>query len=280
MSFSAGTKVLLASGKAVPIASLKPGQKVLATNTRTGQTRAETISVVMVHRDTNLYDLKVKADGRTAIIHTTSNHPFWDANLKQWRPAAKLKRGEHLLTANGTPAVADGGTTPKDHDGWMWDLTIQGDHDFYVEPATVLLPTRAGPKAVPVLVHNCGDDAMARMIHDAHPDQYLRDRVITVGVMTTDQGRFAAQAGSEFTEEQMGVMAAHGIEPRPFSGNMLHAESQLLDFARNGDLLQEGGMAKESIGASRPFCGPERADCAGLLEKAGATIVGRTLAGW
>lgn len=98
--------------------------------------------------------------------------------------------------------------------------------------------------------------------------------------MTTDQGRFAAQAGSEFTEEQMGVMAAHGIEPRPFSGNMLHAESQLLDFARNGDLLQEGGMAKESIGASRPFCGPERADCAGLLEKAGATIVGRTLAGW
>jgi hypothetical protein len=42
--------------------------------------------------------------------------------------------GEHLLTADGTVAVADGGTTPKVHDGWMWDLTVpgNGDHDFYV----------------------------------------------------------------------------------------------------------------------------------------------------
>jgi hypothetical protein len=24
----------------------------------------------------------------------------------------------------------DGGTTPEDHDGWMWDLTIQDGHDF------------------------------------------------------------------------------------------------------------------------------------------------------
>jgi hypothetical protein len=39
----------------------------------------------------------------------------------------------------------------------MWDLTIQDDHDFYVEPPTVLPPSRAGPTAVPVLVHNCGD---------------------------------------------------------------------------------------------------------------------------
>jgi hypothetical protein len=36
----------------------------------------------------------------------------------------------------------------------MWDLTVQDDHDFYVEPAVVLPPTRAGPAAVPVLVHN------------------------------------------------------------------------------------------------------------------------------
>jgi hypothetical protein len=46
--------------------------------------------------------------------------------------ASKLKPGEHLLTANGTPAVADGGTTPKDDDGWMWDLTIPHEHDFYI----------------------------------------------------------------------------------------------------------------------------------------------------
>jgi hypothetical protein len=39
-SFTAATRVLLANGKAVPISSLKPGEKVLATNTKTGKTRA------------------------------------------------------------------------------------------------------------------------------------------------------------------------------------------------------------------------------------------------
>jgi hypothetical protein len=56
-SFTAGTKVLLASGRAVPIADLRPGEKVLATNTRTGTTSAETVTAVMVRFDTNRYDL-------------------------------------------------------------------------------------------------------------------------------------------------------------------------------------------------------------------------------
>jgi hypothetical protein len=43
--------------------------------------------------------------------------------------------------------TVEGGTRPKDHDDWMWDLTVPGnnDHDFYVE---------AG--GTPVLVHNSG----------------------------------------------------------------------------------------------------------------------------
>jgi hypothetical protein len=41
-SFASDTKVLLASGRAVPISSLKPGDKVLATNTQTGKTSPET----------------------------------------------------------------------------------------------------------------------------------------------------------------------------------------------------------------------------------------------
>lgn len=41
-----------------------------------------------------------------------------------------------------------GGYTPRDRYGWMWDLTVPGDHDFYV------VTTVAG-----ILVHNqgCGD---------------------------------------------------------------------------------------------------------------------------
>jgi hypothetical protein len=42
LSFTPGTKVLLASGKAVPISSLKPGEKVISTSTKTGKTQPGT----------------------------------------------------------------------------------------------------------------------------------------------------------------------------------------------------------------------------------------------
>jgi hypothetical protein len=157
-SFTAATGVLLANGKTVPISGLKAGDKVKAVNTKTSKTQAETVQAVLVHYDTNLYDLKVKTTHGTEAIDTTSNHLFWDPHLKQWVTAAKLKPGEHLLTANGSPAVADGGHVPVIQDGWMWDLTIQDDHDFYVMPvgsaSHEVLNGRTD--VIPVLVHNCG----------------------------------------------------------------------------------------------------------------------------
>jgi hypothetical protein len=51
MSFTASAKVLLASGAAIPISQLKTGMRVLATNTKTGKTQAETVTAVLVHQD-------------------------------------------------------------------------------------------------------------------------------------------------------------------------------------------------------------------------------------
>ncbi|SRR5258708_11528976 len=134
-SFTAGTKVLLASDKAVPISQLKPGDKVLATNTRTGKTQTETVSAVMVNHATDLYDLQVMTAHGTAVIDTTRNHPFWDPTARRWIKAAALKHGSHLRTAAGSTATVLSGQTPKVTTGWMWDLTVPGnnDHDFYIE---------------------------------------------------------------------------------------------------------------------------------------------------
>jgi RHS repeat-associated protein len=143
-SFTAGTKVLLASGAAVPISALKPGDKVLATNVKTGKTHAETVAAVLVHHDTDLYDLKVKSGHRTAIIKTTASHLFWDTATRHWVKAAALHPGDHLRTPGGTTATAAGGYTPKQRTGWMWDLTIPTDHDFYIDTT-----------AASVLAHNC-----------------------------------------------------------------------------------------------------------------------------
>src|SRR5438309_1075181 len=58
-SFSACTKVRTASGALVAISTLKAGQQILATDTTTGQDRSEPVAAVLVHHDTDLYDLTV-----------------------------------------------------------------------------------------------------------------------------------------------------------------------------------------------------------------------------
>ena len=145
-SFTAGTKVLTASGALVAISHLKTGQKVASTSTRTGKTTTRRIAAVLVHDDTNRYNLRVKTIRGTAVIHTTRNHLFWDASLNKWVPAAKLRRGEALKTPSGRRAVAWGGEVPANRYGWMWDLTITTDHDFYVQAATT-----------DILVHNINE---------------------------------------------------------------------------------------------------------------------------
>jgi hypothetical protein len=158
MSFTAGTKVLTASGAVVAISKLKTGDKVLATSTKTGKTTAETVSAVLVHHDTNRYNLTVKTVHGTAVIDTTSNHLFWDATTHRWVKAAALKYGTHLRTPSRATATALGGNAPKDRSGWMWDLTIPGNHDFYIQAATTAIlvhnindPCEGAPEAAPPL---------------------------------------------------------------------------------------------------------------------------------
>ena len=158
-SFTPGTPVLLADRKSIPISDLKPGDQVLATNTKTGKTSPETVAAVLVHHDTDLYNLTIRSNGRTEVIHTTSNHLFWDPYPHYWVSANKLSKGEHLETPDGTIATADGGTTPRVHEGWKWDLTVPGnnDHDFYVLAGSPQSRQSHADEYMPpveILVHN------------------------------------------------------------------------------------------------------------------------------
>jgi hypothetical protein len=72
---------LLPGGKSVPIDSLKPGDTVLAADTKTGKDQPETVTAVEVNHDTDLYGLTVKTKSGTAVIHTTSSRLFWDPYL-------------------------------------------------------------------------------------------------------------------------------------------------------------------------------------------------------
>jgi hypothetical protein len=149
-SFTATTKVLLASGAAVPISQLEPGDKVLAANTGTGKTQAETIAAVLVHHDTDLCDLKVAEVRRTAVIGTTSSHFVLGARPRRaWRPVGHGRRRPEIRHPAAHPRRQrrrgrHWRRIPREASGWMWDLTVPGDHDFYIDTV-----------AAPVLVHNC-----------------------------------------------------------------------------------------------------------------------------
>ncbi|MGB6457938.1 MAG: Hint domain-containing protein, partial [Streptosporangiaceae bacterium] len=158
-SFTGGTKVLTAAGTLVAISRLKPGQKVLATNTKTGKTTAKAVAAVLVRHDTDRYDLKVKTTRGTAVIDTTRSHLFWDASTGRWVKAAFLKHGTHLRTPGGGSVTVLSGYAPGQAAGWMWDLTVAGDHDFYIDPevsayAASLNGNQAKAPASYVLVHN------------------------------------------------------------------------------------------------------------------------------
>jgi len=146
---------LLASGAAIPISLLKPGDKVLATNVKTGKTSPETVKAVILEHDNDLYDLTVKLHGHTAVIQTTSHHRFWDQTTRRWTYADALSTDNLLRTRGHADVSVVSGYVPAEATGWMWDLTVANDHDFYINVATTA-----------VLVHNCpmmkGESRIAR----------------------------------------------------------------------------------------------------------------------
>ncbi|MEW2120037.1 polymorphic toxin-type HINT domain-containing protein [Streptomyces sp. NPDC005474] len=147
-SFSPSTPVLLADGKTKPIGKVKPGDKVVAADPQTGKHEGErTVTAHLVHRDDDLVDVAIRgADGRIAILQTTSNHPFWDDTLGAWVPAANLQIGHELNTDSDAHArIVD--VEARAGAAYMYNLTVEDLHTYYVLAGTT-----------PVLVHNSNCD--------------------------------------------------------------------------------------------------------------------------
>ncbi len=149
-SFDPTTPVLMADGSRKAIGDVKVGDKVEATDPATGKVEPRTVTALHNNDDTDLTDLTVKTgDGRTALLHTTQYHPFWDSGRNAWVDAAGLARGERLRTADGSiVTVVDVRSFAGRHQ--MRDLTVDELHTYYVIASNT-----------PVLVHNCGEDDLS-----------------------------------------------------------------------------------------------------------------------
>jgi restriction endonuclease fold toxin 7 of polymorphic toxin system/pretoxin HINT domain-containing protein len=153
-SFTPGTKVLLANGKTKPIEKIKVGDKVLATDPKTGKTIIRTVSAAFSGTNYDyLVQIIVDTDGkhgdRTGVIIATEHHLFWNQTTRTWTRADQLTPQTQLRTPNGhtvrvTHAYYAFGHPP------VHDLTITDTHSFYVQA-----------DATSVLVHNAGPESCA-----------------------------------------------------------------------------------------------------------------------
>ncbi|MGW7099672.1 ricin-type beta-trefoil lectin domain protein [Streptomyces sp. NPDC054838] len=147
-SFSPDTPVLLDGGGTKPIAEVVPGDAVEAADPDSGQDAGgRTVVATWAHDDSDLVDVVVElSPGDVEAVHTTSEHPFWDATTHSWVPAAALVPGHALVTRDGrTLRVVEVRRTAGK--ATRYNLTVDGLHTFYVLAGTT-----------PVLVHNtCGE---------------------------------------------------------------------------------------------------------------------------
>ncbi|MET8976251.1 polymorphic toxin-type HINT domain-containing protein [Streptomyces sp. NPDC004539] len=146
-SFVPGTEVLMADGTTKPIEDVKTGDKVLATDPKTGRTEAKTVTAEILGsglKQLVTVTLAIEtSEGRQAVsVTATAGHPFWVPELNRWIDAADLLKGELLTTATrGKVKIAE---IRK----WtalanVYNLTVADLHAYYV---------LAGE--TPILVHN------------------------------------------------------------------------------------------------------------------------------
>ncbi|MFJ4714208.1 polymorphic toxin-type HINT domain-containing protein [Streptomyces sp. NPDC088785] len=146
--FLADTEVLMANGSTKKIQDIKLGDKVLATDPRTGKTaESEVTATITTENDKHFAELTLSAaDGEERLV-ATSEHPFWSVTEKRWVEAGKLKPGTRLRTSSGHTLEVTKVRRYEDA-ARTYNLTVKDQHTYYV---------LAG--GTPVLVHNsnCGN---------------------------------------------------------------------------------------------------------------------------
>ncbi|MFB6722389.1 polymorphic toxin-type HINT domain-containing protein [Kribbella sp. NPDC056345] len=145
-SFAGATAVLMADGTRRNIKDIKPGDKVLATDPKTGERAAKTVLQVWVHDDT-LTDLLV--DG--GKVTTTEDHPFWSVTDARFEGAGELAPGEKVLSATGQTVRVSGLALRSAHQARAYNLTVADIHTYYVQAGktSVLVHNQDGPCGVP-----------------------------------------------------------------------------------------------------------------------------------
>ncbi|MGN9918058.1 LamG-like jellyroll fold domain-containing protein [Micromonospora palomenae] len=272
-SFDPKTRVLMADGTTRPIEDVNVGDKVTATDPKTGKSQPKQVTQLHRNNDKDLTDVTVRdRNGKTTKVKTTQHHPFWNASKRRWDDAKDLKPGTKLLV-RGTGAVTVVAVLNKLGAEEMRDLTVADIHTYYVV---------AGDE--PVLVHNndgrlvspgdCSPTSTspqqllddAKELHDTFGVGTRADKGATVATAELG-GRKVYAVNQNGTNTKLRALAkAKGYE-RAYETDLtpqVHTDAEQILF----NAVDEGEYAADGIiASSRPACGPKRQNCAARADE-------------
>lgn len=243
-SFKADTPVLLVHGKTKPISKIKPGDRVESADPGNGKHQGpRTVTAQLVHHDRDLVNVTIRhSNGHTAVLHTTSHHPFWDATLHAWVQAGNLTAGHALTTAtdrhirivnvHALTGAAD-----------MYNLTVADLHTYYVI---------AGSTAV--LVHNslpcraAMEDGLSRA-HQA-ASSFENPGGMSGHAILDDGTRFDLSSGGDGRN----LRPDHAAPPGTTAENFHHLENQTAAIMRRSG--QNATLYITGTYGACPYCLP------------------------
>ncbi|MEU6426623.1 RHS repeat-associated core domain-containing protein [Microbispora sp. NPDC046973] len=227
-SFTADTPVVMADGSRKPISAVRVGDKVLAADPETGETRAEEVTALITGEgDKQLVHITVDTDGpggtATGTVTATDGHPFWEPVLGEWLTAGRLKPGMWLRTGAGTHVQVTAVARETAHTR-VYNLTIADLHTYHVlaGTASVLVHNDGCGVALGFQVHGTKQFAESRGLrHFLHPrysgdawrapvQRAIGDGTVDLHVNTTgfnagfrDMVMRGKSTGARATEEEM-----------------------------------------------------------------------------
>jgi RHS repeat-associated protein len=221
-SFTPDTRVVMADGSTARIADVEVGDHVVATDADSGVTSDEVVTALHVNDDLDLTDVTlVDDDGQLVVLHTTQNHPFWDATDRRWVAAGELVAGHEVHSDHGpirVVAVHDFAEHRQMH-----NLTVNAIHTYYVQAggSSVLVHNQcpiAGHTGAPVDIRTAPDGCtcpkMVILGPDGRPARPGGTATHGVETPSTQQGRIeeqrtAAEAHAQAVEAMQQAAANH-----------------------------------------------------------------------
>ncbi|MFC4333715.1 golvesin C-terminal-like domain-containing protein [Salininema proteolyticum] len=217
-SFTGDTPVAMADGTFKPIALVREGDRVRATDDATGETKARTVTGTMVSYGVKTL-VRITVDGGEGVT-ATDGHPFWTAadpgegfRGGGWTEAGDLREGQWLRTSAGT-WVQVSAVAVEERTATVHNLTVAGLHTFHVKAGDADL-----------LTHNKGGDCVEGPDQGSGPvpDSQARDLAAEArdrlyddmtGTMSKSQkGKYPMMVGATDKSTGNTVAAAKRAEP-------------------------------------------------------------------